>query len=492
MEKILSKSSLEAVNNCIKPSYIPAEHASGIVHIGIGAFHKAHQAVFTDDILSSQGGNWRITAVSLRNTSARDQLAPQNGLYTLVEKSEASINYRVIGSIEKVIVAPENPMAVIELLSQETIKIVTLTITEKGYCQTNGFLDLNNPDIKKDLENPLNPTTMPGFIVAACAARRKQQKGGFTVISCDNLPHNGRITRAIILAFAEQRDNQLATWINRHVSFCNSMVDRIVPATTHQDIVATENHLGVTDNATVVSEPFKQWVIEDNFCSDRPRWEDVGAILVKDVTLYEKMKLRLLNGSHSALAYLGFLSGHDYIHQAIANPDLLRLVEKLMNEEITVTLEVPDDFDLAAYKHAIRSRFTNSLVPYKTTQVANDGSQKLPQRLLAAGSELLQKGLYPATIALIVAAWFRFLEAESNDGKPMEINDPMAKTLTPIARNHRFDEAKQVDSLIAESAIFPKELIKNTQFIHDVENWLASIHQHGAAETIKTFLSYHE
>jgi fructuronate reductase len=483
----LDLSNYQTARNCELPSYNPAEHACGIAHIGIGAFHKAHQAVFTHDLLNLQGGDWRITAISLRNPTARDQLAPQDGLYTLVEKSDGKINYRLISSVAKVLVAPEDPAAVIALLAQESTKVVTLTITEKGYCQTQGALDIQHPDICADLNNPSAPTSMPGFIVAACAQRRAQQRAGFSVISCDNLPHNGRIARAVVLGFAEQIDSELAAWISANISFCNSMVDRIVPATTAADIAATAEHLGLGDEATVVSEPFRQWVIEDNFCNQRPRWEAVGALIVKDVTPYETMKLRLLNGSHSTLAYLGFLSGYDFIHQAIADPELLALTKKLMDEEVSATLNVPKGFDLESYKQNIRARFSNSLVPYRTTQVANDGSQKLPQRLLLAASELLQIGAYPTTIALIVAAWFRFLEAEDSQGKSMEINDPMAKILTPIARGNRFNESMQVERLIAATGIFPPALKAHPTFIQDIEHWLKVIHQLGAKEAIRSF-----
>ena len=487
----LDLSHYKTARNCELPNYTPADHACGIAHIGIGAFHKAHQAVFTHDLLNLQGGDWRIAAVSLRNPTARDQLAPQDGLYTLVEKSDANINYRIIGSVAKVLVAPEDPAAVIALLAQESIKVVTLTITEKGYCQANGALDINNPDICADLNNPSAPVSMPGFIVAACAQRRAQNTQGFSVISCDNLPHNGRIARAVVLGFAEHIDSELAAWISTNISFCNSMVDRIVPATTAADIAATAAYSGLIDEATVVSEPFRQWVIEDNFCNQRPNWEAVGALIVKDVTAYETMKLRLLNGSHTALAYLGFLSGYNFIHEAIADPELLALTKKLMDKEVSATLNVPKGFDLESYKQNIRARFSNSLVPYKTTQVANDGSQKLPQRLLSAASELLEAGVHPATIALIVAAWFRFLEGEDTQGNSMEINDPMAKVLTPIARANRTNEAAQVECLINAAGIFPEALKAHPTFIGDIEHWLKAIHQLGAKEAIRRFNNTH-
>jgi fructuronate reductase len=470
------------------PQYTAAEHVSGIVHIGIGAFHKAHQAVYTDDVLNKFGGDWRITAVSLRNPTARDQLAAQDCLYTLVEKSAQTSEYRLIGSIEKVLVAPENPQAVIAALADNNIKVVSLTITEKGYCQRNGLLDIEHPLVQQDLANPQNPCTMMGFIVAACALRRAKNNAGFTIMSCDNLAHNGKITRAVVLAFAEKVDAELALWINNNIAFCSTMVDRIVPATTADDIAETAEFLQYEDQACVVSEFFRQWVIEDNFCNDRPQWDAVGALLVNDVSAYETMKLRLLNGSHSALAYLGFLSGHDYIHQAIADPALASLIEKLMDNEVTPSLAVPNNFDLENYKISIRNRFANHRVAYKTTQVANDGSQKLPQRSLVVASELIAQGRSAKIIALVIAAWFRFLEGEDEQQNNYVINDPLAQQLVPLAKTYRSHETQQVDALINASGIFPDALRHNEEFRADIILWLSAFHRQGAKETIHQFL----
>lgn len=467
-----------------KPQYTPSEHRSGIVHIGIGAFHKAHQAVFTDDVLNMHGGDWRITAVSLRRPDARDQLEKQNSLYTVVEKSDGETSPRIIGAVEKVLVCPEDPQQVINTIANTDIKIVSLTITEKGYCQKNGILDTSNVDIAHDLNNLSAPKSMPGLIVAACAARKQNNASGFTVLSCDNLPHNGKITQNVVMRFAEKVDAELASWIATHISFCSTMVDRIVPATTSADLDEVKNITGLTDDAAVICEPFRQWVIEDNFVAGRPQWEDAGALLVADVTPYEDMKLRLLNGSHSALAYLGFLSGFDFIHQAIANPHLLALTKKLMDEDVTPTLNVPSGFDLDAYKAIIRTRFANSQVPYKTTQVANDGSQKLPQRILAVADHLISGGKQPAVIPAIIAAWFQFLEGQDTHGEQHAVNDPLANTLCPLALKHKANGPKQVQELIAASQIFPEGLIANTEFINNIEHYLAKFHAKGVLTTL--------
>ncbi len=489
MKKLHFSTLKNCSENVILPRYNPEQHASGIVHIGIGAFHKAHQAVYTDDVLNKFGGDWRITAVSLRNPNARDQLAPQNGLYTVVEKNDAAITYRIIAAVEKVLVAPENPAAVIAVLAQASTKIVSLTITEKGYCSEKGALDLKNKHIQDDLKNLTAPSTMPGFIVAACAQRKQHQQAGFSLISCDNLSHNGRITRAVVLEFAEQYDASLANWIRDNVTFCSTMVDRIVPATSAQDIINTSQYIGMEDLATVICEPFRQWVIEDNFCTARPRWEEVGALIVKDVTPFENMKLRLLNGSHSTLAYLGFLCGYQYIHNAIADPALHLLVEHLMDDEVSPTLNVPEGFAFDLYKKEIRTRFSNSLVPYKTTQVASDGSQKLSQRLLNTAVELIQQGYRPKIIPFIIAAWFRYLTGIDEAGNIFTVTDPKANELTPLASALYRDEIERVKTLAKVAEIFPAELISHEQFMKDIAYWLTKINAQGTALSVKGCLN---
>lgn len=479
-----------AHENTVKPLYTPSEHASGIVHIGIGAFHKAHQAVFTDDVLNSCGGDWRITAVSLRRPTARDQLEKQDSLYTVVEKSDNGAQYRVIGAVEKVLVCPEAPEQVVEALASENIKIVTLTVTEKGYCQKDNALDEKHPEILHDLaqlssgNKNLSIKTMPGLVVAACAARMQTGRQGFTVVSCDNLPHNGKITQNVISTFAHQVDANLAAWIEKNVSFCSTMVDRIVPATTPQALIEVEAAIGLKDDAAVICEPFRQWVIEDNFIAGRPKWEEAGALLVKDVSLYEDMKLRLLNGSHSALAYLGFLAGFTFIHEAINNTTLHQLVKTLMDEDVTPSLQVPEGFDLTTYKEIIRERFANSEVPYKTTQVANDGSQKLPQRLLAVAQHHVTQGQQPKAVPLIVAAWFHFLEGQNAQGDRHEVNDPLAGKLCSLALSLRNNEKQQVKELVEASQIFPETLAGNAEFVAAITHHLKSIHARGILQSV--------
>ena len=289
------------------PGYAPEAHGVGIVHLGIGAFHRAHQAVYVDDLLAVHGGDWRIMGVSLRSPAVRDQLVPQDGRYTLVERRGAGDVLLQIGSVAGVLVAGENPQAVIDLIAQPAVKIVSLTVTEKGYCHNpaTATLDLAHPEIIHDLANPAAPRSAIGYLAAGLAARRTSGAPPPTVLCCDNLPENGAVLRRVLTAFARLHDPDLATWIDAEVAFPSTMVDRIVPAVTDADIARLADRIGVTDLAMVKTEAFSQWVIEDWFAGARPRFEDVGVQIVRDVRPFELAKLRMLNGSHSTLAYLG-------------------------------------------------------------------------------------------------------------------------------------------------------------------------------------------
>ncbi len=333
-----------------RPDYDIAQVDVGIVHLGLGAFHRAHQAMYTDDLLRADP-RWGICGVSLKTPRATEPLAAQDCLYTALEKSAEGRNARVVGAVREALFLGTERAKVIARLADPEVHIVTLTVTEKGYCHdpATGRLNLGHPDISHDLAHFEVAKSAPGVLVAGLAARRKAGSGALTVVCCDNLPHNGRVVEAIVTTFAQAHDPALADWIGRHVTFPSTMVDRIVPATTAADVTEVSELLGVADAVPVVFEPFKQWVIEDRFAAARPAWEDAGAQFVADVAPFETMKLRLLNGSHSTLAYLGFLAGHEYIWQASSDPDLARLVERQMVEEIVPTLVAPPGTDLAAY-----------------------------------------------------------------------------------------------------------------------------------------------
>jgi fructuronate reductase len=300
-----------------RPAYDPRGVGIGIVHLGIGAFHRAHQAIYTDAALAKKGGAWGICGVSLRSPDVRDRMTPQDGLYTAVEKSPAGVQRRIIGSVREVLFLSPERKRVDARLADRATQIVTLTVTEKGYCHdpATGRLNVDHPDIVHDLAHPHEPASVVGLLVSALETRRHDAAGPLTIVCCDNLPHNGRVLQGLVAAFAQARDGSLAEWIEKNTSFPSTMVDRIVPATTAGDIADNDAALGMHDAAPVVFEPFKQWVIEDEFVTPRPAWEVGGAELVADVAPFEAMKLRLLNASHSAFAYLGFLAGHEYIYQ---------------------------------------------------------------------------------------------------------------------------------------------------------------------------------
>ena len=387
------------------PSYDRATITRGIVHLGVGAFHRAHQSVYVDDCLASGETGWGIVGASLRSGDTRDALGPQDGLYTLAVRSSDGERLRVVGAIVALLVAPENPAALLEALCDPAIRIVTLTITEKAYLRNAaGGLDAAHPDIVHDLVNPGRPKTAHGFLTEALARRRAAGLSPFAVLCCDNLPSNGATLRRVMLDYAAQRDAGLARHIADDVAFPSSMVDRIVPATTNGDRRRIAETLGHDDAWPVMTEPFSQWVIEDRFPAGRPAWEKFGVTMVADVRPFEEMKLRLLNGSHSAIAYLGLLCGHATVAEAFADPAIRSFVERLWREAIP-TLPAGAGLNPQDYVKQLARRYDNAALAHQTRQIANDGSQKLPQRIIAAALERLRDGETAWHLALVVAAW---------------------------------------------------------------------------------------
>ena len=321
-----------------------------IVHLGLGNFHRAHQAFYTELAMNTEGIQWGIVGASIRSPRMRDRLKPQDYLYTLVERSKAGYQCRVVGALVDVLVAPENPPELVKAMAAPCVEIITLTITEKGYCQDSakGELDLNHPDIRADLSALHSPRSAIGFLVSAARVRMESERPGFTALSCDNLPANGRLLEASVLTLAQEVSPELADWISHNVSFPCSMVDRIVPAGAPEDQGWVAERLGLIDAAPVITEPFSQWVIEDDFVAGRPAWDKVGVELVHDVEIYELMKLRMLNGAHSLLAYLGYLAGFEYVDQAMTESAFVGLLELYHKREAGETLKPPEGFDLAA------------------------------------------------------------------------------------------------------------------------------------------------
>jgi fructuronate reductase len=410
----------------------------GIVHLGIGAFHRAHQAVYTEDA----GDGWGICGITQRSAAVAERLAPQDGLYSVLVRGPDGVSARVIGAVREVL----SGEATAARIADPAVRVVSLTVTEKGYRRdpATGGLRLDDPDVAQDLAGR-PPRTVIGRLVTGLAGR----EAPVTVLCCDNLTSNGETLRGLVEEYAERGGLRIGC----EVTFPNAMVDRIVPATTEQDLEEAERLLGVRDEGVVVTEPFTQWVIEDSFAAGRPAWDTAGAILTGDVAPYETMKLRLLNGAHSMLAYLG--SEFTYVSEAV---DVLGdTVRRYMDEDASPTLDVPAGFDLEAYKSSLIERFANPALRHRTAQIAMDGSQKLPLRLLGVVRDRLAAGAEPRWAALAVAAWMRHVWTAR------ELDDPMADALR-LAVAGADGPQKVVDSLLAITDVFGSDLRDSAVF----------------------------
>ncbi|MBA1157543.1 mannitol dehydrogenase family protein [Microvirga mediterraneensis] len=489
MSDRLNEDSLADLPDGIRhPAYDRRTVTTGIVHLGIGAFHRAHQAVYTDDVLAFDP-RWGIVAASLRSPDTFDALAPQDGLYTLSVRSQGGETLRIIGSIGRVIVAPRATDDLLDAMADPRTRIVTLTVTEKGYCHdpATGTLNEAHPDIVHDLAYLRTPRSAPGFIVEALRRRRRAGIPPFTVLTCDNLPSNGRTVKRVLTRFAELVDPDLGRFVEKEVSCPSTMVDRIVPATSDQDRQRIGEALHVEDAWPVVTEPFTQWVIEDRFSQGRPAWEKAGAEFVADVEPYEHMKLRLLNGSHSTLAYLGYLAGYETVADTMADPAFVRLVEGLMDEEVTPTLHMPPGADLASYKRALIERFKNPALKHRTWQIAMDGSQKLPQRLLGTVRDRLRDGAPVARLTLGVAAWMRYVTGIDEKGAAIDVRDPLAARLRELADRAGGSAESLANALFGIREIFGDDLPNDPRFTQPVTAHLTRLYDKGARRTVEEF-----
>lgn len=488
MSRLNADTAKQLAESVIQPTYNRETTGVGIVHLGVGAFHRAHQAWYTEKVLNQSGGDWGITGASLRSPTVYQQLQPQDCLYTVVERDSDSQKTQLIGAIKNIIVAPEQPGRLLSLLSAESTKVVTLTITEKGYCYdfSKGDLDWDNADIIHDLfKFPFQPKTAIAYLVAALRKRHAKQLP-LTVISCDNLPANGKVLKRVVTAFAARIDESLASWIENSVAYPCSMVDRIVPATTEEDIQGVNKLLGVEDKAVVVTEPFNQWIIERDFKTEVPAWDKVGALYVDDVTPFEEMKLRLLNGSHSIIAYLGYLAGFDYVHQIIAHPTFERFIRRYMDEIAGPTLSIPAGFDLAAYKEQLIQRFANKSLNHKTSQIAQDGSQKISQRWLSCLRENLEQGRDNALLALAIAGWIRFLQGRRDNNETFEIIDPLSGKLVEITRQHS-ESQDLVKNILSIEQVFGNLITMAPDFTNQISDFHKQIETHGVIEVLNQF-----
>ncbi len=474
-----------------RPAYDRAAAGCGIVHLGVGAFMRAHIAVYCDDALAHEGGDWAIAGVSLRRPDVFEQLDAQDGLYMVAIRRARHTDYRLVGSLKRVMVAPRDVSGVVEVLACTDTRIVSVTVTEKGYCvdTRKGGLDEHHPDIVHDLEVPTSPVSLVGLLHAACVERRDREGGALTVLSCDNLPANGPLLRRALLDFAALAGAGLETWIDDKVRFPATMVDRIVPATTEADIAAAARDTGIHDAGLVCTEPFTQWVIEDDFADGRPCWEQAGALLVDDVEPYETAKLRLLNGAHSTIAYLGYLAGYEHVHEVMADATLAEFVERMMQREISPVTPAPLGMEHHRYILGLIDRFRNPSLRHRTWQIAMDGSQKLPQRLLATIRLQLEKSGPIEGLALAIAAWMRYVLGTDEAGRPIDVRDPLAGTFAAIAGDCGRAPGPIIDRFLELHSIFGNALPANDRFRQALTTQLEALFDIGCVATANRYMA---
>ncbi|OCX63805.1 D-mannonate oxidoreductase [Thioclava sp. SK-1] len=454
--------SLAQVPQNMRPGYMPDDHGVGIVHLGLGAFHKAHQAALTDRALAAAGGDWRILGVSLRSATAAAQLQPQNGLYTLMAKGVEGTSTKVIGAVADAICAAQDPEPTLVAMASPHTKIVSLTVTEKAYGLDRAAkgCDWTHPSVAADLQTPHAPHGVLGLIVEALRRRRAEKLAPFTVLCCDNLPDNGVLLRGAVIAFADRIDRDLSAWIAAQVAFPSTMVDRITPAATQASLTQAAALIGADDHAAVETESFCQWVIEDNFPQGRPAWEAAGVIFTDDVAAFEAMKLRMLNGSHSMLAYAGFHAGLAYVRDVMADVDLSVLVRRHLRAAAATLPRIPG-MDLAQYGAALAQRFENPAIAHETFQIAMDGTEKMPQRIFGAAIAARKAGSDTRPFAFATAAWMRHISGSTHDCAAYVLRDPCASELMALAHGKT---AKAIARAVQTHQIVPQHLSQDQKF----------------------------
>ncbi|UAN50158.1 fructuronate reductase [Serratia sp. JSRIV002] len=477
--------------NAIVPQYDRSKLVSRLVHLGFGAFHRAHQTVYADILAQEHGSDWGYCEINLIGGEQQiADLKQQDMLYSVAEMSADAWQCRVVGVVKQALHAQVDGLdAVFQALAQPEVAIVSMTITEKGYCHSpaTGQLQLDHPLIVRDLANPHHPQSAVGVIVAALAQRKAAGQSAFSVMSCDNMPENGHVTRNVITTYAKALDPALATWIETHVTFPSTMVDRIVPAVTPDTLAQVAQQTGVQDPAAVACEPFRQWVIEDNFVAGRPTWEQAGAELVSDVLPFEEMKLRMLNGSHSFLAYLGYLAGYPHISDCMQDEHYVKAARHLMLAEQAPTLNTPGT-DLEKYADSLLARYRNTALKHRTWQIAMDGTQKLPQRMLDSVRWHLANGSDFDCLALGVAGWMRYVGGKDEQGQPIDISDPLREEIARRVANSAEGEPR-VMALLQMTSVFGRDLPDNQRFVNAVTSAYLALLARGAKATVARVLA---
>ena len=483
----LSNATLSQVDSKVAtPKYDRAAIKTGIVHFGVGGFHRAHEAVTLDNLFNDGiSTDWAICGVGLlpNDLKMKQVFDEQDCLYTLTLKHpDGRREARVIGSIIEYIFGPENPEALIEKLASPDTRIVSLTITEGGYNfdRVSGEFDASNPAVAADLAEGRVPTTVFGYIFAGLKLRRERGIAPFTVMSCDNIQGNGDIAKKMFTAFASLKDAEFGDWMTANVAFPNSMVDRITPVTAPEDIAEAQANTGLSEGWPVVAEPFFQWVIEDHFPLGRPAFEKVGVQMVEDVMPYELMKLRLLNASHQGLTYFGYLSGYRYAHEATTDPAISGFLLRYMNEEATPTLLPVPGIDLTAYKNQLIERFSNPEVKDTLARLCAESSDRIPKWLVPVVHDQIAKGGQVKLSAAIVASWARYAEGVDEQGEEINVVDPLKDELIPIAKSQRENPL----AFIQNEKLFGN-LAKNESFRTAYLEALNSLFENGAHKTVQ-------
>jgi len=464
----------------VQPTYDRSAIVPAIVHFGVGGFHRSHMALYVDDLLENRLCNWGIVGVGVKapyDKMMRDALAEKDYRYTLVERDDHTCTMRVIGAITNMIYAPESPDAVFQQLMDPRTRIVSLTVTEGGYfTNPKGEFNASHPEIQHDLQNSNSPVTVFGYIVEALNRRKSQGLPPFTVLSCDNLQANGDVVRNATLSFAELHSAELRAWIEEHGRFPNTMVDRITPQTKEADkLYVKENGLG--DSWPVVAEPFRQWVIEDKFCNgDRPPFELVGVQFTEDILPYELMKLRLLNASHSSLAYLGYLRGYTLVHEVVKDPLFEKFIKHLMANEVEALLPEVHGVDLKEYQKSLLQRFANSTLQDQVPRLCLDGSAKMPKFIAPSILEYSKRNnkALPSALTLAVAGWIRYLDGVDEQGKEIKILDPMTEELKGMTSRE----------VLTHKAIFG-DLADSEEFVETVLSLVEKLRDRGSLSVLK-------
>jgi fructuronate reductase len=468
---------------------LPSDGAgTGIVHIGVGAFHRAHQAVYTEDAMAAAGGDWGIAAIAPRSADVVAALAAQDRLFSVTSVSARGTHTRVIGAFTEVRRALDDPGAVLARIADPAVRVITLTVTEKAYRldPVDGRLMMAD-DLAADLGTDRPPTTVPGLLVRGLTERCRAGAGPIAVVSCDNLPSNGRRTRDMVHQamhrLPDTHRREVHEWIGANVTFPGTMVDRIVPAPTPATLATAERELGLRDLAAVHAEPYSQWVIEDDFPGGRPAWERAGAVLTDDAKPWERLKLRALNGVHSGIAYLGALAGCPTVSAALEMPGMRAVMNRFLADDVAGSLTPPDGITVGAYGRSVLERFADPGIAHRTIQVAKDGSQKLPQRLLGTIRDRLAADAPFRRLALGVAAWMRYVSGVDEGGRPIDVRDPMSARLRALA-----DEAGPVADRLAPALLGIGEifgdLARDPRFAAPVTEALRRLLAEGAKRTV--------